>query len=89
MVQINIFKNFIERVVGSSCEVRSPPKDCAAERSVEGGDEKKKFFICMMTYWSIVKTTKRNTHSKKRRAIVEEVHVRSELLPLTAAVRMS
>ena len=42
MVQINIFKNFIERVVGSSCEVRSPPKDCAAERSVEGGDEKKK-----------------------------------------------
>jgi len=41
-VQINRFKNFIERVVGSSCEVRSPPKDCAAQRAVEGGDEKRK-----------------------------------------------
>jgi len=41
-VQINRFKNFIERVVGSSCEARSPPKDCAAQHSVEGGDEKKK-----------------------------------------------
>ena len=44
-MQSNTFKNFIERIVGSSCEARSPPKDCAAQRSVEGGDETKGLYL--------------------------------------------
>ena len=45
VMQSNIFKNCIDRVVGSSCEVRSHLKDCAAQHSVEYGDEKR-VFIC-------------------------------------------
>jgi len=41
-MQSNIFNNFIERIVGSSCEVRSPPKECAAQRAVEGWGRKEK-----------------------------------------------